>query len=66
MVENTGSTAPRSPRAVSDRNPTTATELGIRGIPTSIVFVNGREAARQTGAVGRAGLNELLARAGAG
>jgi thioredoxin 2 len=47
----------------SDRNPTTATELGIRGIPTSIVFVAGREAARQTGAVGRPGLDDLLARA---
>lgn len=34
--------------------------LGIRGIPTSIVFKGGKEVARKVGAVPRAGLEELL------
>jgi thioredoxin 2 len=34
--------------------------LGIRGIPTVIVFRGGKEAARQTGAVLKARLEELL------
>jgi thioredoxin 2 len=42
----------------------TATAFDIRGIPTSIVFVKGKEVARQTGAVPLAGLKALLARAG--
>lgn len=48
----------------TDRNPTIAQRFGIRGIPTLIVFVGGREAGRVTGAVGRPELDELLAQAG--
>ncbi|HEY2164778.1 MAG TPA: thioredoxin family protein [Gemmatimonadaceae bacterium] len=35
----------------------------IRGIPTSIVFRGGKEAARHTGAMQKRGLEELLDRA---
>lgn len=49
----------------TDRSPQTASQFGIRGIPTTIVFVDGREAARLTGAVGRARLEELVTEAGA-
>jgi thioredoxin len=42
----------------------TAAGFDIRGIPTSIVFVKGKEVARQTGAVPLAGLKALLAKAG--
>jgi len=38
----------------------TSTALGIRGIPTTIVFKGGKEVARQTGAVPKAKLVELL------
>jgi thioredoxin 2 len=38
----------------------TTAGLGIRGIPTVIVYRGGREVARQTGAVGRQKLEELL------
>lgn len=34
--------------------------FGIRGIPTTIVFKDGKEFARQVGAVPKAGLEELL------
>lgn len=44
----------------TDRNPATASRFGIRGIPTSIVFRDGREAARRTGAIGRIELDALL------
>lgn len=44
----------------TDRNPATATRFGIRGIPTSIVFREGREAARRTGAIGRIELDALV------
>jgi thioredoxin 2 len=37
--------------------------FGIRGIPTTIVFKDGKEVARQVGAVPRAGLEELLKKA---
>jgi thioredoxin 2 len=37
--------------------------FGIRGIPTSIVFKDGREVARQVGAVQKGGLEELLKKA---
>jgi thioredoxin 2 len=37
--------------------------FGIRGIPTSIVFKDGKEAARKVGAVPKAGLEELLRQA---
>jgi thioredoxin 2 len=49
----------------TDRSQHTARQFDIRGIPTSIVFVAGKEAARQTGAVPKAGLEQLLKRAGA-
>ena len=48
----------------TDRNQRTAGGFGIRGIPTSIVFRGGREVARQVGAVPKAGLEALLAKAG--
>ncbi len=38
----------------------TSNGLGIRGIPTAIVFRGGKEVARQTGAVPKARLEELL------
>jgi len=48
----------------TDRAQHTAGGFNIRGIPTTIVFKNGREAARQTGAVPKKVLQELLAKAG--
>jgi thioredoxin-like negative regulator of GroEL len=47
----------------SDRNPSAASRFGVRGIPTLIVFRNGREVARETGALGRAQLDRLVERA---
>ncbi|HET9440674.1 MAG TPA: thioredoxin [Longimicrobiales bacterium] len=44
----------------TDRNPQTAARFGIRGIPTLIVFENGSEIKRQTGAMGRAALERLV------
>lgn len=44
----------------TDRNPVTASRFGIRGIPTTIVFRDGREAARRTGAIGRKDLDAML------
>src|SRR5678815_3021704 len=35
----------------TDRAPVTAQQFGIRGIPTSIVFANGKEATRASGAL---------------
>ena len=35
----------------SEKETTTAAELGIRSIPTMILFRNGREVARQSGAM---------------
>ena len=48
----------------TDRAQQTAGGFNIRGIPTSIVFKGGKEVARQTGAVPKKVLEELLARAG--
>jgi thioredoxin 2 len=48
----------------TDRNPRTAGGFNIRGIPTTIVFRNGKESGRQTGAVPKAGLEALLRGAG--
>ena len=45
----------------TDRSQRTASGFNIRGIPTVIVFKDGK-AARQTGAVPKKGLEELLAR----
>jgi thioredoxin 2 len=47
----------------TDRNPATPNGFGIRGIPTVILFQQGREVARQTGAVPRPQLDALLGRA---
>ncbi|MEJ2215307.1 MAG: thioredoxin TrxC [Gemmatimonadota bacterium] len=44
----------------TDANPTMAVRYGIRGIPTMIVFRDGREWKRQTGAVAPDRLNEWL------
>lgn len=40
----------------TDRNPDAATQYGIRGIPTLILFRGGRELARQSGAMNAASL----------
>ena len=47
----------------TDRNPASAQRFDIRGIPTLIVFRNGEESARQTGAAPRAVIESLLDRA---
>ncbi|HLA89744.1 MAG TPA: thioredoxin [Gemmatimonadaceae bacterium] len=47
----------------TDRAPAITQRLGIRGIPTAIVFKAGEEFARQTGAVPKQVLEEMLARA---
>ena len=44
----------------TDRSPTMAIRYAIRGIPTVIVFRDGREVARRVGAVPLARLEELL------
>ena len=44
----------------TDRATRTASQFKIRGIPTSIVFRNGREVKRQTGAVPLATLRAML------
>jgi len=46
----------------TDRAQRTAMQFNIRGIPTTILFKAGKEAARQTGAVPKQGLEALLAR----
>jgi thioredoxin 2 len=46
----------------TDRAQRTAGSFNIRGIPTSIVFRNGKESARHTGAVPKKALEELLAK----
>ncbi len=45
----------------TDSAPTVSAKYGIRGIPTLILFNGGRELARQSGAMPRAGLDELVA-----
>src|SRR3990170_1261716 len=49
----------------TDHSSRTAGSFNIRGIPTSIVFQNGKEVARQSGALPLEGLKQLLSRAGA-
>jgi thioredoxin 2 len=46
----------------TDRAQHTAGGFNIRGIPTTIVFRDGKEVARQTGAAPKAVLEALLAR----
>jgi thioredoxin 2 len=48
----------------TERAPRTAASFQIRAIPTVIVFVGGKEVARQAGAMPLAGLESLLAKAG--
>lgn len=48
----------------TDHSSRTAGGFDIRGIPTVIVFQNGKEVARQSGALPLEGLKQLLARAG--
>jgi thioredoxin 2 len=47
----------------TDRAQQTSMQFNIRSIPTSIVFKRGKEVARQTGAVPKRVLEEMLARA---
>ena len=47
----------------TDANQNTAANFGIRAIPTLIVFRAGREVARETGAVPRASIDALVAKA---
>lgn len=44
----------------TDRAPRISGELGIRGIPTLILFRGGREVGRQTGAVPRGAVDQML------
>jgi thioredoxin 2 len=44
----------------TDRNPTMAVRFAIRGIPTLILFRDGREYAREVGAVPKAKVEALL------
>ncbi len=47
----------------TDRSSQTAGTFNIRGIPTTIVFRGGKEAARYTGAMKKLGLEDLIERA---
>jgi thioredoxin 2 len=44
----------------TDREPELSARFGIRGIPTLILFRDGREASRSTGAIGAKELSELV------
>ncbi|GBE30392.1 MAG TPA: thioredoxin [Bacteroidetes bacterium] len=46
----------------TDENPNQAGSLGIRGIPTLIIFKDGKEADRVVGAVPKAQLTEFVER----
>jgi thioredoxin 2 len=48
----------------TDHASRTASGFNIRGIPTTIVFKDGKEVVRQSGAMQLEGLKELMARAG--
>ena len=48
----------------TDNSARTASGFGIRGIPTTIVFMGGKEVARQSGAIPLEGLKQLMAKAG--
>jgi thioredoxin 1 len=43
-----------------DENPETPSRLGIRGVPTLIVFKGGQEVARQVGAAPKAKIEQLF------
>jgi thioredoxin 2 len=47
----------------TDANPQVVSAMGIRGIPTLILFRDGAEVARETGAVSRIALDSMLASA---
>ncbi len=47
----------------TDRNPAMAAQYGIRGIPTLIAFRNGREVAREVGALPKPRLDALVSQA---
>jgi thioredoxin 2 len=49
----------------TDRDPAVPARFGIRGIPTLILFRDGREAARSTGAIGAAELAALITKGAA-
>jgi thioredoxin 2 len=49
----------------TDREPAISARFGIRGIPTLIVFREGRESGRSTGAIGSKELTELVDRSSA-
>lgn len=44
----------------TEANPQISTELGIRGIPTTIIFKNGRESNRQPGVIPEESIPQLL------
>lgn len=44
----------------TDRNPDLANELGIRGVPTTVVFKGGREAGRQSGVLPEPAIAQML------
>ncbi len=44
----------------TDANPAVAMQMGIRGIPTLVLFRDGSEVARQTGAVPRQAVDAML------
>lgn len=48
----------------TDHSARIASGFNIRGIPTTIVFVSGKEVARQSGAIPLEGLKQLVAKAG--
>lgn len=48
----------------TDHSSRTASGFNIRGIPTTIVFRDGKEVARQSGAIPLEGLKQLVAKAG--
>lgn len=45
----------------TEANPAVSQQLGIRGIPTTIFFKNGREQKRQSGVIPEAAIGQLLA-----
>lgn len=50
----------------TDEEQVAASKLGVQGIPTFVLFKEGREIARQSGAMSRTQLAQFLARHGAG
>ena len=44
----------------TEKDPTISANLGIRGIPTTIVFKNGKESSRQSGALSKPMIKSLI------